>query len=195
MANVIAKNRQGYGYNYADLGSVITYVTETLGYEIQQDTIYKEMPQLPQCYGYCVTRCRRKGSNEWGDWLAATPILVEPVDPQAKRKPTVSQQYGSALTYARRYSLLTAFALATEDDDGRLSGYQRGGGALSDPNRRKVAELLALGNVPPGGESKAIGDRIRMPVNYAHLTDWQAELFIRTFEKPQQPQAEGGKTE
>lgn len=192
MANVIAKNRQGYGYNYADLGSVINHVTETLGYEIQQDTSYVGMPELPHCYGYCMTRFRRKGDKEWGGWLAAVPILVEPVDPNAKRKPTVSQQYGSALTYARRYSLLTAFALATEDDDGRLSGYQRGGGALSEENRRKVAALLASGNVPAGGESRAISDRIRMPVNYAHLTDWQAELFIGTFEKPNKPD-EGGK--
>ena len=31
MGNVIPKNRKAYGYDYADLGSVVNYVTEVLG--------------------------------------------------------------------------------------------------------------------------------------------------------------------
>ena len=41
-----------------------------------------------------------------------------------------AQQLGSALTYARRYSLLMAFGLATEDDDAQ---------SLSDRGERKAS--------------------------------------------------------
>ena len=70
------------------------------------------------------------------------------------------QRYGSAETYARRYSLLTLFCLATSDDDGQLAGYQRGN-PMNDELRKQVGALLA----------------------YARLTDWQAQLFINSFKQ------------
>ena len=49
--------------------------------------------------------------HESGDQLSAGTLFM----PAAKRD---AQGFGSALTYARRYSLQAAFGLATEDDDG-----------------------------------------------------------------------------
>lgn len=52
--------------------------------------------------------------HESGESLSAGTLFM----PATKRD---AQGYGSALTYARRYSLQTAFGLATEDDDGNAA--------------------------------------------------------------------------
>ena len=48
MGNVIPKNRKAYGYDYADLGSVVNYVTEVLGFRVEQDIHYNNLPQLSE---------------------------------------------------------------------------------------------------------------------------------------------------
>nr|DAH53456.1 MAG TPA: ERF superfamily protein [Caudoviricetes sp.] len=180
MGNVIAKNRKAYGYDYADLGSVVNYVTETLKVKVQQSIQYDNLPQYPNGYGFVVTRYWKDDSKSWSAFEAPVPIIVG--DSAGKREQPFMQRYGSAETYARRYSLLTLFCLATSDDDGQLAGYQRGN-PMNEELRKQVAALLAQGNVPAGRESEAIGNRIKMPVNYARLTDWQAQLFINSFKK------------
>ena len=52
--------------------------------------------------------------HEGGDTLSAGSLYM----PATKRD---AQGFGSALTYARRYSLQSAFGLATEDDDGNAA--------------------------------------------------------------------------
>lgn len=47
-----------------------------------------------------------------GQWIEFSPLLIKPAG-------STPQNVGSAITYARRYSILAAFGLATEDDDGR----------------------------------------------------------------------------
>jgi len=49
-----------------------------------------------------------------GQWISAGAVSV----PVSKRD---AQGYGSALTYARRYSLSAAFGVAPEDDDGNAA--------------------------------------------------------------------------
>ena len=58
--------------------------------------------------------------------------------PAAKQDP---QGYGSALTYARRYSLLAATGLAPEDDDGNAGS--RRTEVKSEVNEHQMADLLA----------------------------------------------------
>ncbi len=41
------------------------------------------------------------------------------------------QGYGSALTYARRYSLVTACGIAQEDDDGNAASFEPAGGGCA----------------------------------------------------------------
>lgn len=57
-----------------------------------------------------------------------------------------AQGYGSALTYARRYSLQTAFGLATEDDDGNAASAPRKQEAapdlLSDADWSLIVNLI-----------------------------------------------------
>lgn len=105
MAGNIKKTKDGYNYKYADLAKIHEYLEET-------DQTY---------YQYVET-------DEGGtDYIVTVPI-IDGVEKPPRRgcrvmqatlsgKSNPAQEQGSALTYARRYSLLMAFGLATEDDD------------------------------------------------------------------------------
>lgn len=54
-----------------------------------------------------------------------------------------AQGYGSALTYARRYSLMSAAGLAPEDDDGNAASKPKQVGALPD---KVLADFIASMN-------------------------------------------------
>lgn len=56
--------------------------------------------------------------HESGETLSAGKLFL----PSAKAD---AQGYGSALTYARRYSLMAACGIAPEDDDGNLASNQK----------------------------------------------------------------------
>lgn len=70
-----------------------------------------------------------------GEWLSCGIISV----PVSKND---AQGYGSALTYARRYSLSAAFGVAPEDDDGNAA-------SKAAPPRPATAENVARANVTP----------------------------------------------
>lgn len=59
--------------------------------------------------------------HESGETMSAGKLHV----PAAKQDP---QGYGSALTYARRYSLMAACGIAPEDDDGNAASKPKAGG-------------------------------------------------------------------
>lgn len=59
-----------------------------------------------------------------GQWVSSERLFLRPSKPDP-------QQAGSALTYARRYSLMTFFGLTAEDDDGN-----RGSGRKKAPARK-----------------------------------------------------------
>lgn len=64
--------------------------------------------------------------------------------PAAKQDP---QGYGSALTYARRYSLMAACGIAAEDDDGNAASASRSPAKASHPKPAEKAapvDLMAL---------------------------------------------------
>lgn len=70
---VVKKNRKAYGYDYADLPSILLYVDETLHLGVRQHVVYDVAPHFP--YGCVVTSIRQK-DGEWSDWLAPIPVLV-----------------------------------------------------------------------------------------------------------------------
>ena len=99
-----------YQYNYADLGTVLTYVRPILAK-----------------HGLAVTQ---PVTALDGNVVVETVILHTSGESLAFGKLSMPrgqtpQQTGSAITYARRYSLLSTLGLATADDDGAAaSKYQ-----------------------------------------------------------------------
>lgn len=116
IATALVKAQQAFGpalktssnphfkSRYADLAACVEAVIDALnsnGIALIQRNVECES-------GVCVETVF---VHESGETLSSGPLHV----PAAKQDP---QGYGSALTYARRYSLMAACGIAPEDDDG-----------------------------------------------------------------------------
>jgi hypothetical protein len=105
------KNNPHFKSKYADLGACIDAVIDALnanGIALLQQT-------REDATGVTVETVLL---HESGESWASGPLHV----PAAKQDP---QGYGSALTYARRYSLMAACGIAPEDDDGNAASKPR----------------------------------------------------------------------
>lgn len=110
MAN-IKKNAQGYGYRYTDLAAINDYI-ESIG-----ETYYQEIERIDgDDYVVTVRQPVLNGANSQLEVVRIRGCRVVQASLSGKVNP--AQEQGSGLTYARRYSLLMAYGLATEDDDG-----------------------------------------------------------------------------
>jgi hypothetical protein len=92
---------------YADLASVVSAIKPAL---TENDLWFRQFTH-EQSGGVCVETmvCHTSGEE-----LSFGKLFV----PASKQD---AQGYGSALTYARRYSLMTAFGICPEDDDGNAA--------------------------------------------------------------------------
>ncbi|CAB5162699.1 Essential recombination function protein [uncultured Caudovirales phage] len=152
------KNNPGLkGARYADLSAVIEALEPIKGHGLW----YRQQPKRDPDGALIETFY----IHESGEELSAGETFV----PAGKRDP---QGFGSALTYCRRYALMTAFGLAAEDDDGHAAtqemrnarqGRQQGdqreqsnqqsqrkpSGGMSDASFSKIAGLLQATNTAP----------------------------------------------
>lgn len=92
---------------YADLAACVEAVIDSLN----DNGIFLSQPQHLDETGVTVETIFM---HESGETFSAGKLHV----PAAKQDP---QGYGSALTYARRYSLMAACGIAPEDDDGNAA--------------------------------------------------------------------------
>ena len=117
------KTNPAFRSKYADLGACIEAVIDALnanGITLMQRT-------HPDETGVTVETVLMHESGE--SWSSGTLHV-----PAAKQDP---QGYGSALTYARRYSLMAACGIAPEDDDGNAAS-KRGEGQPANAVRQDM---------------------------------------------------------
>lgn len=106
MKSTIAKKTEGYGYKYTELADINKYCEEN---EIRyyQEVETSEINQKD----YIITYITQNGETTKHRGCQIVEAVLQGI-----KNPV--QEYGSSLTYCRRYSLLMALGLATEDDDG-----------------------------------------------------------------------------
>lgn len=92
---IVKADSKAYGYNYASLADIAKQ-----GFKIP------EMRIKPTEFGDYI-----EYKDESGEWQVGAKIVV----PEMKGM-NAAQAYGSALTYARRYTAQLALALASDDD-------------------------------------------------------------------------------
>lgn len=108
MKSTIKKKTEGYGYKYTELADINKYCEEN-------DISYFQEIETNETNGkdYIVTYIT-KGE----DVKRVRGCQIVDAVLQGIKNPV--QEYGSSLTYCRRYSLLMALGLATVDDDGAV---------------------------------------------------------------------------
>jgi hypothetical protein len=106
MKSTIAKKTEGYGYKYTELADINKYCEDN-GIRYYQETETSEINQQDYIITYLIQN---------GETTKHRGCQIVEATLQGIKNPV--QEYGSSLTYCRRYSLLMALGLATEDDDG-----------------------------------------------------------------------------
>lgn len=116
MANTtLKKNKEGFGYRYTELAEINTYLADN------DMKYYQEIETDQLGNDYILTY--RYIDGKWEE----KPIRgCKVVDATLQGIKNPAQEQGSAITYARRYSLLMAFGLATEDDDAQALSRPKG---------------------------------------------------------------------
>jgi hypothetical protein len=110
-----------YTYGYASLGAVLNAIKTTIA---DEGLVLSQNVTTEENLVYVSTTLYHVESAQWITWM---PLgLKAGSDPQAT---------GSAITYGRRYALLTLFGIATEDDDGHAATAE-----ARNPEQRTEAE-------------------------------------------------------
>ena len=104
--NDVFKSSQGYGYNYADLSSVLETARPAMA---KHGLAVTQMPGRSEGLVTMSTTLMHKS----GQWMRSTMAME--VDQVGKMSP--AQCVGSVLTYLRRYSLSAVLGISQTDTD------------------------------------------------------------------------------
>lgn len=131
----LKKNAQGYGYKYTDLAEIHEYLESN-------EVAYYQFIKREDGDDYVFTQRTNTDGEPVGNPIQGCRVVQATL--QGIKNP--AQEQGSALTYARRYSLLMAFGLATDDDDGAgmTAKTQASSDKAASPKQKKfLNELFA----------------------------------------------------
>lgn len=129
MGTTLGKATPGYGYKYTELADINKYL------ESQGITYYQFIEPIDGVdYIYTVPIINGQEQHSRRGCRVITATLSGKSNP--------AQEQGSGITYARRYSLLMAFGLATEDDDAAcMSEPKKEESKKEEPKTKKVEKV------------------------------------------------------
>ena len=156
-------NNPHFKNNYADLQSVLDAVTDAL---LANDLFVSQTGERSGD----VFAIRTLVFDSNGDSIDFGIMPVKTIKEDA-------QAFGSGLTYARRYALMSAFGLAPEDDDGQLASIASPVDALRQQVVKLGKECMDAG-VLASEVAKALQN-----VKAQDLTEHQARLGIDSLTK------------
>ena len=169
-------NNPHFKSRYADLGAVIEAVKPAL---IKHGLFFTQRSH-PAENGISVETVLH---HEGGEELSLGTLFV----PANKQD---AQGFGSALTYARRYGLMTAFGVPCEDDDGNAASRAPRANPvphtvpISDQQRDLIQTLASAA----GKTLQAICQAYDVP-SLKELTDGQAQAIIKRLSPSQMESA------
>ena len=150
-AKVEMKGGGHYSYSYADLGDVLTAVRPVLkkhGLAVLQDV-----------------------TSPGSGVVAVATIIVHTSGARDVYGPLVMpaggtpQALGSAITYARRYALLAALGIATEDDDGQAAAKPAPEPTYSKASLDLFERIKATKGTPVADLLKGLADDAGLKLN------------------------------
>lgn len=172
-----------YSYSYADLGDTLTYVRPILarhGLGVSQ-----EVTGDGQTITVFTIIWHTSGESHRSAGLTM-------------RAGVTAQETGSAITYARRYSLLPALGLATEDDDGAQASQPKPPArtakqiaddavddVVAEAGRYTYKRLKELAGTPISKEIKAFAAKQKRSLAEKELVtypEWRAIIDARLLE-------------
>lgn len=132
-AEIPTKSGSKYSYQYVDIAQIHDYLE-------QNDMKYYQFIKRIDNDDYIFTKRYIDGK-----WEEEALQGCKVVDATLYGNDNPAQKQGSAITYARRYSLLMAFGLATEDDDANSleKGKSQGNNKSLDNWNEKVTDAQA----------------------------------------------------
>jgi len=163
MSAIIKKNSQGYNYRYTDLAETHRYLEEA------GQSYFQEI-EVVDGIDYVVTICLDATGKELRRCRGCRI-------PAISGKGNPAQELGSALTYARRYSLWMAFGLATADDDGAALNPVK-------PNKRGAkpdGKATGKSSRTAGLDRSAEVNRISLLVNSGRLSLEEVQATVRKY--------------
>jgi hypothetical protein len=156
---VKGKTNPAFRSRYADLAAVVDAVKPHLA----EHGLWFRQVTHPADGGVCVETVIHHAS---GQSLACGPLFM----PATKHD---AQGFGSALTYARRYSLMAAFGVPAEDDDGNAAVVNPPKAAPARVADKRRAEILA--------QIEACTDRATLNALYKTLNESERTAMVDAF--------------
>lgn len=178
---VVAKTSKGNFGTYADLASLIAYVERDMECWVAFDTTHHDDGRITV---HSIVTPRKGGVSDGRAFPPCeTPVFWETTNSRLNQ----AQAYGSAFTYACRYSLLGACGLSATDDDAQTSGTtQRDLHLMGDDTKQRIDLMLAECNVPPGQQSAYLSRIAGTRVDYARLTEPIAQRILTSYTQHRQ---------